>query len=112
MLLRWVLLSFAGISCLAVWAFVIMTVFSSDDAIRNTEKRTLETQITSEKVVKDISTTGPTELVREEEKENEVVYGKEFFKARGIHKGDFAEIAPNGEISIDELLSYIKEDQQ
>lgn len=109
MLLRWVLLPLAGISFITVWTFVIMTVFSGDEVIRNTEEQTFASQITSEKVVEDRSTTVLAEVIREEDKE--VIFGKKIMKERGIHKGDFAEIAPNGEISIDVLLSFLEEDQ-
>lgn len=114
MLLRWVLLPLAGISFITVWAFVIMTVFSGDEVIRNTEEQTLASQITSEKVVEDRSTIALAEVIREEDKEDkekEVIFGKKIMKERGIHKGDFAKIAPNGEISIDVLLSFLEKDQ-
>ncbi|WNF36068.1 hypothetical protein RJD24_16665 [Bacillaceae bacterium IKA-2] len=108
--MRWFLLSLASISCIAVWAFVIITVFSGDEVILTIEEQTVESQIVSEIVVEDRLTTESAEVVREEAKK-EVIYGNKIMKERGIHKGDFLDIAPNGEISIDELLYFVEKDQ-
>lgn len=112
MLLRWIFLSLAGISCLVVWSIVILTVFSGDKIIYNNDEQVLESQTSSAKATGDLPTTRPAKVVDEEkEKTEDRNYSKEIFRERGIQKGDFAYIAQNGEISIDELLSFFEEGQ-
>jgi capsular polysaccharide biosynthesis protein len=91
---KWVLLSVTTLLCVTVWSFVFLSVFSENKYVGN-----LEIEMLSE--------------VEEQTMETTVSAGKSEklivdFKQIGISKEVAIQIAPNGEISIDELLSLVQ----
>lgn len=105
---KWLMLSFVGLVCLSVWGTLVWFVILDDSQqhAKNEDAKTLIEEV-------DNSTTDPWEMITlHEEKSN----SRENFiiniKERGIRREDVTQFAPNGEISIDELLTIVTEKDQ
>jgi hypothetical protein len=104
MLRKWLVLSFAGLLCITVWGMVFGLVFKIDKSQYAQEYES------TNQVMKD-STTGLKETLTMPIMEKPMIT-KLSFKERGISKGDVIHIAPNGEISIDDLLIIVTQADQ
>jgi hypothetical protein len=94
---KWILLSVTTLLCVTVWSFVFWSVFSENNQqfVGN-----LEIEMISE--VQEDST---IETMASASKIEKLVID---FNKHGISKEFAMQIAPNGEISIDELLSLVQ----
>ncbi|QOY33876.1 hypothetical protein AWH56_014075 [Anaerobacillus isosaccharinicus] len=105
---KWVMLSFVGLVCLSIWGTLVSFVFFGDPRQQVSE---VEDKLLSEEVVN--STTNPWDVITvQEDTFNPRETLRMNIKKRGIWKEDVAHIAPNGEISIDELLAIVTQKDQ
>ncbi|MFN7250634.1 MAG: hypothetical protein ACK4M9_07520 [Anaerobacillus sp.] len=92
---KWILLSTATLLCVTVWSFVFWSVFSEKNYVGNLEMET-KSVVLEDATIETITSASKSEKLIVD------------FKQSGISKEVAMQIAPNGEISIDELLSLVQ----
>lgn len=105
---KWIILSFVGLVCLSVWGTLVSFVFFGDH-----RQHVLELE---DKLLIEVVENSTTDLWESITVQEDTLNPKETLrmniKERGIWKEDVAHIAPNGEISIDELLAIVTQKDQ
>ncbi|RXI98561.1 hypothetical protein DS745_19780 [Anaerobacillus alkaliphilus] len=106
---KWVLLSSTGLACLTVWGIVIWSIVFADKQ-QYTKLEEVESVIQSEELVV-LTKTSWDEVVDHEAAEMPTTIAA-LFMHYGITKTDALKIAPNGVISIDDLLIIVTHNDQ